>query len=122
MSLITIENNENIDRTVKIFDNFYSFTATIPSNQYDIVLSYFKGVCETETIAQNFTAFLFKVAQQSGIDAMTLLETIQGKTKNKLELNQYLAYYLNSFKSKHSLYGVATIPRPVQPVARNVVL
>jgi hypothetical protein len=121
MALISTQ-NQSIDRTVKIFDNFYNKSITIPSNQYDVVLSYFKGVCETETIAKNFTAFLFKIAQESGVDAMTLLENIKGSTKNKLELNQVLAYYLNSFKSKTSLYGVAVIPRPVQPVARNVVL
>ena len=121
MALVSTQ-QQSIDRTVKIFDNFYNVTVTVPSNQYDIVLSYFKGVCETETIAQNFTAFLFKVAQEAGLDALTLVETIKGSTKNKLELNQTLAYYLNSFKSKHSLYGVGTIPRPVQPVARNVVL
>jgi hypothetical protein len=121
MALISTQ-NQSIDRTVKIFDNFYNKSITIPTNQYDVVLSYFKGVCETETIAKNFTAFFFKVAEQSGIDAITLLETIKGNTNNKLELNQTLAYYLNSFKSKHSLYGVAVVPRPVQPVARNVVL
>lgn len=121
MALITTQ-NQSVDRTVKIFDNFYNKSIQVPVNQYDVVLSYFKGVCETETIAQNFTAFFFRVAQQSGIDAITLLENIKGTTKNKLELNQVLAYYLNSFKSKHSLYGVAVIPRPVQPVSRNVVL
>jgi len=121
MALIKTQ-NQSIDRTVKIFDNFYNFNLTIPVNQYEIVLSYFKGVCETETIAQNFTAFFFKVAQQSGIDAITLLDNIKGTAKNKLEVNQVLAYYLNSFKSKTSLYGVAVIPKPVQPVSRNVVL
>lgn len=121
MPLITTQ-QESLDRTVKIFDNFYSTTLKIPVNQYDIVLSYFKGVCETETMAQNFTAFFFKVAQESGIDAITLLDNIKGTTKNKLEVNQTLAYYLNSFKSKTTLYGVAVIPRPVQPVSRNVVL
>lgn len=113
---------ESLDRTVKIFDNFYNTTINIPVNQYDVVLSYFTGVCENETIAQNFTAFFFRVSQEAGIDAISLLDTIKGTTKNKLEVNQSLAYYLNSFKSKTSLYGVAVIPRPVQPVARNVVL
>jgi hypothetical protein len=121
MALIVTQ-TESIDRTVKIFDNFYNVAVTVPTNEYDIVLSYFKSVCETESIAQNFTAFFFRVSQESGINAITLLENIKGTTRNKLEVNQYLAYYLNRFKSKTSLYGVATIPRPVQPVARNVVL
>lgn len=119
---LTYTQKESLDNTVKIFDNFYSVSLNIPTNQYEIVISYFRGVCENETIAQNFTAFLFKIAQDAGLDAVELIESIKGTTKNSLELNQTLAYYLNSFKSKTSLYGVATIPRPVQPVARNVVL
>lgn len=120
-ALVNVQES-NIDRTVKIFDSFYSQNLTIPTNQYDLVLSFFKNVCETEAIAQNFTAFLFRVAQQSGLDAIELLENIKGTAKTKVQLNQTLAYYLNSFKSKTSLYGVAVIPKPVQPVARNVVL
>jgi|688.fasta_scaffold19429_7 hypothetical protein len=120
-SLVNVQVS-GIDRTIKIFDSFYNQSISIPTNQYDIVLSFFRDVCETDAIAQNFTAFLFKVSQQSGLDAIELLENIKGTSKNKLQLNQTLAYYLNSFKSKTSLYGVAVIPKPVQPVARNVVL
>ncbi len=112
---------ESIDNTVKIFDNFYNINLVVPTNQYDVVRSYFKSVCTNSKTAENFTAFLFRIAQESGIDAMTLLELIKG-TNNTVELNQTMAYYMNSFKSKTSLYGVATVPRPVQPVARNVVL
>lgn len=112
---------ESIDNTVKIFDNFYNINLTVPTNQYDVVRSYFKGVCTSQRTAENFTAFLFRVAQESGIDAIELLENIKG-ANTTLDLNQTMAYYLNSFKSKTSLYGVAVIPRPVQPVARNVVL
>jgi len=120
MALINVQ-EEAIDKTVKIFDNFYNTTLNIPVDQYNIVLAYFKGVCDTEIIANNFTAFLFRVAQQSGISAMEILEVIKG-TNNKIELNQTMAYYMNSFKSKHSLYGIAVVPKPVQPVARNVVI
>jgi hypothetical protein len=47
------------------------------------------------------------------------LDQIKG-TKT-MEMNQIMAYYLNSLKSKTSLYGVAIIPRSNQPVARNIV-
>jgi len=121
MPLITSQQS-SLDRTVKIFDQFYNQKITIPSDQYDIVFGYFRDVCETEQIAANFTAFLFRVAQQGGVDALSILDAIKGNTKTKLQLNQTLAYYLNSFKSKTSLYGVSVVPKPVQPVARNVVL
>lgn len=112
---------ESIDRTIKIFDDFYNINLTVPTNQYDVVRSYFIGVCADKKTAENFTAFLFRIAQEAGIDALELLQEIKG-INNTVELNQTMAYYMNSFKSKVSLYGVAVIPKPVQPVARNVVL
>ena len=110
---------DSTDKTVRIFDNFYNFNLEVPSNQYDIVHGYFVETCDTRTIADNFTTFFFKIAQDTGIPATTLLESIQGQTK--LDMNRTIAYYLNSFKSKTSLYGVSTIPQPTQPVARNIV-
>lgn len=121
MSLFTIT-NESLDRTVKIFDAFYNSDLNIPADQYDIVFSFFKGVCANKIIAENYTVILFFIAKNADISAMFLLENIKGTTKNKLEINKIMAYYLNSFKSKTSLYGVGQIPRPNQPVARNVVL
>lgn len=111
-----------MDQTVKIFDGFYNNALVVNSNQYDVVRSYFAGVCETESIANNFTSVLFRIAQEADVDALYLLDEIKGTASNKIELNQIMAYYLNSFKSKTSLYGVAVIPRPNAPTARNVVL
>lgn len=121
MSLFTVT-NESLDRTVKIFDAFYNTNLTIPADQYDIVFSFFQSVCSTKAIAENYTVILFFIAQDAGVNAMSLLENIKGNTRNKIEINKVMAYYLNSFKSKTSLYGVGQIPRPSQPVARNVVL
>lgn len=112
---------ESIDRTTKIFDNFYNINLVVPTDQYDVVNSYFVSVCANKKTAENFTAFFFRVAQESGVDALELLQEIKG-ANNTVQLNQTMAYYMNSFKSKVSLYGVAVIPRPIQPVARNVVL
>lgn len=112
---------ESLDNTIKIFDSFYNTNLVVPTNQYDIVKGFFLNVCADKKTAENFTAFLFRVAQESGIDALTLLDTIKG-VSNTVELNQTMAYYLNSLKSKTSLYGVAVVPRPIVPVARNVVL
>lgn len=111
----------NSDNTIQIFDNFYNVQMSIPVEQYNIVSAFFLGVCETEEIAQNFTAFLFKVAKLSGLDPLTIIDSLKG-SNNKLEIDQKFSYYLNSFKSKTSLYGVAVVPRPVQPIARNIVI
>lgn len=121
MALFNIE-KQSLDNTVKIFDEFYNNSLIVNTNQYDIVHSYFVGICETPEIANNYTAIIFRIAQETGVDAITLLDNVKGVSKTKLDLNKTFAYYLNSFKSKSSLYGVAAIPRPAQPVARNVVL
>jgi len=95
MSLFVTVNNE-MDRTVKIFDEFYATDLVIPAN--------------------------FRIAQEAGIEPVELLELLQQNTNNKISLNKVFCYYLNTFKSKSSLYGVAVVPKPLEPVARNVVL
>lgn len=120
MALFTTVENP-LDKTIKIFDAFYNNTLIVNSNEFDIVRSYFIGVCSTKEIANNYTAILFRIAQESGTNALELLDNVKGTTTT-IQLTKFFAYYLNSFKSKTSLYGIAEIPQPSQPVARNVVL
>ncbi len=120
MATIT-EDRTSLDRTIKIFDSFYNSNVTVSGNQYDLVRSYFIGVCPSETIANNFTAILFRIASVTGINVLDLLGEIKG-TNNQLQMNAKICYYLNGIKSKTSLYGINVIPKPVLPVARNVVL
>lgn len=114
-----LDTRNSLDNTVKIFDSFYSFNLQVNADQYDIVHGYFTSICDTKNIADNFTAVLFRIAQETGINILDLLAQIKG-TK-KMEMNQVMAYYLNSFKSRSSLYGIAVEPRSNQPVARNIV-
>ncbi len=116
-----VDKRTDLDQTVRIFDSFYSTDLSVNASEFDLVYSYFLGICETKNIAENFTAVFFRVAQESGLPVISLLESIQG-SKNKLEMNQTLCYYLNSFKSRTSLYGIGVVPKPNQSVARNVVL
>lgn len=121
MSLYVTTSNP-LDRTVKIFDQFYATNLVVNSNDYDIILSYFKLYCATTSIAENFTAVFFRIAQEAGINPIELLEIIKTNANDKISLNKVFCYYLNTFKSKASLYGVALVPKPIEPVARNVVL
>jgi hypothetical protein len=114
-----LDTRTSLDQTIRIFDSFYLFNLIVNGNEYDIVHGYFLDICATKNIADNFTAVLFRISQNTGIPILSLLDQIKG-TKT-MEMNQILAYYLNSFKSKTSLYGVAVIPRSNQPVARNIV-
>lgn len=115
-----VDSRTSLDRTVRIFDEFYGFNLVINAGDYDVVRSYFMGVCDAVQSAENFTVYLFRIAQETQIPIMDLLDYIRGKSA--LEVNTVLGYYLNSFKSKTALYGFGAIPKPNQPVARNVVL
>jgi hypothetical protein len=65
-----IDNRSNIDRTIRIFDSFYSTDVTVGADQFDIVYGYFSSVCSTISIAQNFTAVLFRAATETGLNVL----------------------------------------------------
>lgn len=109
-----------LDQTVRVFDQFYNFDLVVNSNQYEIVYSYFYDINKSETIARNFTTILFRIANTIGEDVLKLLEYLTGSSK--LEVNGILIYYLNSLKSKTTLYGINASPAPNQTVQRNVVI
>jgi len=114
-----IDSRSSLDQTVQIFDEFYGFNLIINASEYDVVASYFNSTCDSKQIAGNFTVYLFRISQETQIPVLELLDYIRGKTK--LETNTVIAYYLNSIKSKTSIYGFGTIPQPNGPVARNIV-
>lgn len=116
-----IDNLQNTDRTVRIFDGFYRTTLDINANEFDVVFSFFRSVSDTDQIAGNFTSLLFRIAQETEISVLDLLEQLQG-LNNTVEINKVICYFINTFKPKSSLYGIGVIPRPNQLAARNVVL
>ena len=116
-----IDDKTTLDRTVRIYDAFYQTNLQVNASEYDLVHGYFTRVCDTANIADNFTTVLFRISTQTGVNVQILLNELQG-TNGSLAMNKQICYWLNSLKSKTSLYGVSVIPQPVIPVARNVVL
>jgi len=112
--------NYNIDQTVRVFDSFYDYDVDIPVGDYDIVNSYFKSVMTTKQAADNFTVSLFRVAQDTNIPPLTLLQTFQ-TSGEQLDLNINMAYYLNSIRSRATLLGVGIPVAPNYYAARNVI-
>ena len=110
--------NPNKDLTVRLFDQFYSYEVDVPANEYDVVFSYFSSVMTTRQAAGSFTMSLFRVAQNTGIPALTLLKEFQGQ--NGVDLSASLAYYLNSIRSRATLLGVGSTVVPNFYQARNV--
>lgn len=111
--------NRNIDQTVRVFDSFYSYEANVPAAQYDLVNSYFVSVMTTREAADNFTNSLFRVADQTGIPIMELLQSLQGQSG--MELNVSMAYYLNNLRSNATLVGIGTPATQNFYVARCVI-
>jgi hypothetical protein len=101
-------------------DLTYDSVAPINAAEYEVVRSYFKDMSNSDTIAGNFTLFLFRIADMTGYNVLTLLDDVKGKTN--LEINATMAYYLNSVKSKTTLYGVSVSPQPNQVTQRNIVI
>jgi len=102
--------NFKIDKTVRIFDQFYKFDIIVPVEEYDIIYSYFLSVFTTAEAAGNFTVVLFRVSQESGTPVMELFQQVHGQGLPELTLT--LAYYVNSLRSPLTLLGVnvPTIP------------
>ncbi len=109
----------NLDNTVRLFDQFYNFNLVIDGSQYDIVYSYFLKTTNSKTIATNFTGILFRISNITGENALTLLDEM--KKTDALTASSLMTYYLNSLKSKTTLYGIANFPVPNEMVQRNIV-
>lgn len=112
------EINNRIDQTVLIFDNFYDYSANVPAQEYDVVLSFFASVFKTRKAAENFTTTLFRIAEETNVNALTLLQSMEGQSE--IELNVTMAYYLNSLRSPATLLGVLEPTVPNFYTARNV--
>ena len=111
--------NYSIDQTVRVFDTFYDYQVDIPANEYDIVYSFFLKVTDNKDIAGNFTTSLFRVAEQTRQNALTLLETMKGL--DGLDLTVSMAYYLNNIRSNATLLGVSSTLQPNFYAARAII-
>jgi hypothetical protein len=111
--------NPNLDQTVRVFDAFYEYDVDVPAAEYDVVNSFFKSTMTTKLAADNFTVSLFKVAQDTKIPALTLLQAFEGVSG--MNLNVSMAYYLNSIRNRPTLLGVGVPVTANFYAARNVV-
>jgi hypothetical protein len=114
-------NNPNyiLDQTVRVFDAFYDYDVNVPAAEYDLVYSFFKREMGDAGVAANFTASLFRVASNTDVPILNLLESLQGTTGMQLTVN--MAYYLNNIRSNSTLLGVNSTTTPNYYAARAVV-
>jgi hypothetical protein len=107
------------DQTQQYFNNFSNAELKVNQATYEVVLSFFKGLTTSDKTAKAFAENLFKIAQSTGDDVMTLLQEFEGS--DKLRVTLLMAYYLNSFSDKTVMYGITQVVQPNNTVARNIV-
>lgn len=112
------EINTKIDPTVRVFDEFYSFGLEVPANEYDAIYSYFLRVFNNRTQAGNFTVQIFRIADQTQQNPLTVLSQIQDA--DKIKMTASIAYYLNGIQSPSTLLGINAAVTPNVWAARNV--
>lgn len=110
-----------VNQNVNILDNFYNESLSVDASQWEIVYSFFASNTPNRQTAETFASLLFTIADKGEFNVLDLLASIKG-TNNRLEMNQIICFYLNSFRTRTALYGIGTVPPPNETVQRNVVL
>ena len=110
--------NPAVDLTVRVYDEFYEFAVDVDANEYDVVNSFFESAFGTKDAAANFTATLFRIADQTQTPVLTLLAEIEDM--DKIQLTATLAYYLNGIRSSSTLLGVNVPTQSNYYVAHNI--
>lgn len=114
------ELNPRLDQTVRVFDDFYRFATVVSVNEYDVVNSYFESVFDNAQAAKNFTVAVFRIADETKVPVLTVLEQFQGKSQP--EVTMLMAYYLNGIRSPSTLLGANAQVLPNFWAARNILL
>lgn len=112
--------NPKVDSTVRVFDSFYSFDIQVPAAEYDVVYGFFASVFTEPRAAADFTATIFRIAQETNTPVLTVLDQIA--TNDSVTLTANICYYLNGLRSPTTLLGINSVSLPNAFVARNVML
>ena len=117
--------NPSLDRTVRIFNEFYNYDTVVNENDYDVVYAFFKSIFTEELAAKNFSMSLFYIADQTKVPVLDLLAQLQSELPSvngspQIFIQSNMAYYLNNLRSNATLLGVSASVVPNYYAARNV--
>jgi hypothetical protein len=110
--------NPGLDPTVRVYDQFYQYDASVPATEYDAVLSFFMSRLKDKTAAKNFTTSVFRISTATGTSALDILAQLESQPG--IQLSATLAYYMNSLRSKTTLLGVGGVTYGNPFVSRNI--
>lgn len=118
MAVLLDAPQSQLDKTVRVFDAFYNLDLVVDANQFELIYSYFYDISKNKNTAINFTSIILRISNITGENALSLLDQLKSTTNFKS--NALLTYYLNSFKSKTTLYGISLVGSPNQLAQRNI--
>lgn len=110
--------NPKIDLSARTFNDFNRPSSNVDSDQYAVVNSFFRSVSQSTLDADNLTATLFLISQETRTPVLTLLKQIEGQ--NSLQITATMAAYLNAVRSPSTLIGINSPVVPNFYAARNV--
>ena len=109
----------NPDKTKRIYDKFYNFDVVVNASEYDVIHSYFFDLTKSADVADNFTVMVFRIANLTDTQAMEVFAELK-TSRNSLEVNAMMAYYLNNMRNSATLLGLAQPTQPNFYAVRNI--
>ncbi len=102
------------------FSGYYKTNLPVSGQQYDAVLTFFlKRTSGNKTSAEALTASVLTIAQNRGIDPLSLIEEFKQFNDNDSFKASLLAL-LNSDRRPTSKLGYSVIPNPNPFITRNI--
>lgn len=114
----TLNDTIHPDANVTKADRHLAGALPATGPEYDHVLSVFEKVMKDKGAALNFAESLYRIAAETEVYVLTLLESLD--ITNEMTLNASMAYYLNGINSPATLYGVQQAVLPNYYAGRNV--
>ena len=105
-------------KTTRYFNNFYVPSKTVSSNTNDAIVSFFEERSNNLESAKLLAQAVIDTAFAQRLDPLTVLDEF--KNLDTLELNAYLALYLNTSRVNTSLLGIRNVPQANQYVTRSI--
>lgn len=106
--------------TSAYYNNYYKTNLPVNGQQYDAVLTFFlKRTGGNRTAAEALTATIMSIAQNRGIDPLSIIEEFK-KYKNEDAFKASLIALMNSDRRPTSKLGYSTQPQANEYIVRNI--
>ena len=118
MNFSNIPVSNNVDSTVKSFDNFYTAPTELDGTVLAAMKGYFTNRGFGDVASESIAITIAKQAKQDGYNPMQILDSLKGLTD--VELSGLVSEILNYNRFKSSSLGSAQPFRTNPEVARHI--